>query len=130
MVIVLFSFRFLLNHFKDLIILLIVDYNIRITKKFFSISINKIVLKDCYFNLRNKVVFSNLNLILKQSNIIIGPSGIGKTTLLSLLIQKYVPFKGKILINNEIGLDNISYEFWQKNVFIYIQILLFITVQF
>ncbi|WP_425289678.1 ATP-binding cassette domain-containing protein [Spiroplasma endosymbiont of Villa modesta] len=76
------------------------------------------------------MVFSNLNLILKQSNIIIGPSGIGKTTLLSLLIQKYVPFKGKILINNEIGLDNISYEFWQKNVFIYIQILLFITVQF
>ncbi|WP_342274761.1 ATP-binding cassette domain-containing protein [Spiroplasma endosymbiont of Phycita roborella] len=45
---------------------------------------------------------------------IIGPSGIGKTTLLSLLIQKYVPFQGKILINNEIGLDNISYEFWQK----------------
>lgn len=83
-------------------------------KDFFSMAINKIVIVECYLNLANKVIFSNLNLTFKESNIIIGASGIGKTSLLLLITQKLFNFKGKILINGEINLDNIADEFWQK----------------
>lgn len=100
-----------LQRFNDFISIQCQDEN---KKNLYTMSINKIVIKKCSFNLTNKVIFSDLNLMFKQNNIIIGASGIGKTSLLLLITQKYLDFKGKILINNEISLNQISYQSWQK----------------
>lgn len=67
-----------------------------------------IELKNLYFNYNPKVkIFENHNLTLSipkdQSNKlygIIGPSGIGKTTLLSILGGQLKPTQGQVLINN------------------------------
>lgn len=77
--------------------------------------IKQIVIKECDFKLANKGIFNDLNLIFKHNNIIIGTSGIGKTSLLLLIAKKYLPLKGKILVNNKIDLTSITYNFWQKN---------------
>ncbi len=83
-------------------------------EKSFLKLINQIVIKNCHFKLTNKVIFNDLSLTFKENNIIIGTSDIGKTSLLLLIAKKHLPLKGKILINNEINLDSVTYYSWQK----------------
>ena len=51
----------------------------------------------------------------KQINMICGPSGIGKTTIVDLIIGLYRPNKGEILIDNT-PLDKININFWRKQI--------------
>lgn len=80
----------------------------------FLAAINEIVIKIYYFALSNKVIFTNLNLTFKNHNIIIGATGVGKTSLLLLIAQEQFAFKGEILINNEIELSNVFHQSWQN----------------
>jgi ABC-type bacteriocin/lantibiotic exporter with double-glycine peptidase domain len=64
--------------------------------------INKIELKNCFFEFKNNIIFKELNLKIKKGNIycIKGKSGAGKTSLIFLLMNLYQFKKGDFLINN------------------------------
>src|SRR6056297_435198 len=65
--------------------------------------INLIVFNDIDFRYnKNKEIFKNVNIKFTKNNIIgiIGSSGIGKTTLLKLILGKVSHIKGSIRINN------------------------------
>lgn len=59
-----------------------------------------VTVSDLYFNRGNKVVFSGVNLTLRQGKItaLLGPSGTGKTTLLHLLGGQLQPQRGSIQV--------------------------------
>ena len=65
---------------------------------------------------KNKII-KNLSIKLKNKkiNMICGPSGIGKTTIVDLIIGLYRPNKGEILIDNT-PLDKININFWRKQI--------------
>lgn len=77
-------------------------------------SITKINITNCHFKLDNKTLFINLNLTLQNTNMILGTSGIGKTSLLMLIANKYILTSGNININDTIDLQTINQEIWQK----------------
>ena len=55
-----------------------------------------------YYN-KNNIVFDNISFTVKRKKItaIVGPTGIGKTSLVKLLLRFYDPQKGEIRIGNE-----------------------------
>ncbi|WP_457571994.1 ABC transporter ATP-binding protein [Desulfovulcanus sp.] len=63
-----------------------------------------IVLKDISKTINRQPVLNNLCLEVKQSelHVILGPSGEGKSTLLSIIAGLIKPDKGKIFINNQL----------------------------
>jgi ABC-type bacteriocin/lantibiotic exporter with double-glycine peptidase domain len=64
--------------------------------------IDSFQLEDLHFHFnQDQVIFENVNYRFEKNKIylILGKSGIGKSTLFNLLIQIYIPTKGKILIN-------------------------------
>ena len=64
----------------------------------------KIQIKNISFSYKNnQIVFENYNLMLKSNKpiFIFGKSGIGKSTLISLILGFIKPSKGKILIDNK-----------------------------
>tara|TARA_B100000767_G_scaffold108343_1_gene103841 strand:+ start:7167 stop:8873 length:1707 start_codon:yes stop_codon:yes gene_type:complete len=70
--------------------------------------LNNILLEDISFSYDDKKVLSNINLEIKKSNIIaiVGESGLGKTTLIDIILGFHLKFNGKIsidgiLLNNE-----------------------------
>lgn len=77
-------------------------------------SITKINITNCHFKLDNKTLFINLNLTLQNTNMILGTSGSGKTSLLMLIAHKYMLKSGNININGTIDLQTINQEIWQK----------------
>ena len=66
---------------------------------------------------KNNKIIKNLSIKLKNKKIsmICGPSGIGKTTIVDLIIGLYRPNKGEILIDNT-PLDKININFWRKQI--------------
>ncbi|WP_375318260.1 ATP-binding cassette domain-containing protein [Spiroplasma endosymbiont of Virgichneumon dumeticola] len=76
--------------------------------------ITKINITNCYFKLDNKTLFTNINLTLQNTNMIVGTSGIGKTSLLMLIAHKYIPTSGSININDTIDLQAINRHTWLK----------------
>lgn len=80
---------------------------------------NSIELQDISFSYknRNKIIFENLNFKINKKDFIgiYGPSGGGKTTLISLLCGFYNPTKGKIFIDG-IEVHNLEKTNWLKNV--------------
>lgn len=80
---------------------------------------NTIEFKNISFSLNKKRILSDINfkIFKNKVNVIIGPSGIGKTTLLDILLKIYKPDNGNVLIDgkniNEISTnsirDSISY---------------------
>lgn len=62
---------------------------------------NSIVFEDVWFNYGNQRILKEINLEVKRGEIlaIVGPSGIGKTTLVDLIPRFYDPIKGRILID-------------------------------
>ncbi len=80
---------------------------------------NSIELQDISFSYknRNKIIFENLNFKINKKDFIgiYGPSGGGKTTLISLLCGFYNPTKGKIFIDG-IEVHNLEKTNWLKNI--------------
>lgn len=79
-------------------------------------SINKIQFKDITYKNEYKINFSNVNLIITKGDrlLLTGKSGVGKSTLMKLLLRYFSYSKGKILINgkniNELNLNFIRDE--------------------
>lgn len=61
-----------------------------------------IQLRNIHFSYGNKQILNNFSLVINTGDLITisGPSGIGKTTILSLLLGFLSPAKGEIIINN------------------------------
>lgn len=68
-----------------------------------------LVFEDLSFSYDSKKILKNINFSVKAGETvgIVGPSGVGKTTLLSLIPRFFDPTKGRILING-IDLKDIS----------------------
>ena len=73
-------------------------------------------IKFSYIN-RNNIVFEKLNFKINKSDYIgiYGPSGGGKTTLISLLCGFYKPTEGKIFVD-EIEVNDLNKTNWLNNV--------------
>jgi subfamily B ATP-binding cassette protein MsbA len=65
---------------------------------------NSIVFEDLWFNYAENEILKGINLEVKKGQMlaIVGPSGVGKSTMLDLLPRFYDPKKGRILID---GID-------------------------
>lgn len=65
---------------------------------------NKIIFKDVCFSYADQEILKDINLEIEKSQVvaIVGPSGVGKSTLVDLIPRFYDPKKGKILID---GID-------------------------
>ena len=80
-------------------------------------SINKISFKDVTYKIEDNYLLKNVNLIIKKSEkiYITGESGIGKSTMMKLLLKYYDLDKGKILIDN-INLNDLPLTFIRNNI--------------
>ncbi len=81
--------------------------NENLQKKF---SFKKLIeFKNVSFALNNKQILMDVNFKIYKNkvNIIVGPSGVGKTTLLDILLKIYIPDSGEVLVDKE-NIENIS----------------------
>ena len=79
--------------------------------------VKQIKLKNITFKYKNNIIFQNLsiNFDLKKIIFIDGKSGVGKTTLLDLIIGLYKPDKGLIILDN-ININNINLLKWRQQI--------------
>lgn len=79
--------------------------------------INSITFQNIEFTLEEKTVLKNTNLTIKKGEkiFITGDSGIGKSTLIKLMLKYFKPTKGKILIDN-IDIENYDLSFIRNNI--------------
>lgn len=78
---------------------------------------NDIKFNDVTFGYSKRKFLRNLSLTFKNKkmNVLIGASGVGKTTIVDLLIGLYKPNKGNILIG-KIPLNKININNWRKQI--------------
>lgn len=78
---------------------------------------HEIRLEDISFRYGTNPVLNNLNLIIPVNtfNVINGPSGIGKSTLLDLICGLYVPESGKILVD-DVSLYDFDMRLWRRMI--------------
>jgi len=107
-------------------------------KNIFPINIRSVELKNINFQYSGQVVLNNFSFSVKQGDFlgIGGASGIGKTTILNLLLGFLKPGAGEMLINNKIVSNETAKEFWpaisyvrQQSFFMYDTILRNITLE-
>ena len=79
--------------------------------------INTIKLEEITYGYKNKVLIENLNVNFEKGKIycIHGHNGIGKTTLINVLLGLHHNYKGNVLINDSIDLKTLDkYHFREK----------------
>lgn len=76
-----------------------------------------IVFENVSFGYGDKSVLNNINIVLKKNkfNAIVGTSGSGKTTILSLLLRFYDVKSGRILCGEK-NISDISLNEWRKHI--------------
>ena len=86
-------------------------------KKDLIVKEGKIEIKDLTFSYNNKNVLENLSLIIPSGKKIamVGLSGSGKSTIISLLLHFFTNYKGKIIIDDQ-DLTNCSLKSIRKNI--------------
>ena len=64
---------------------------------------NKLSIRDIAFSYDKKIIFKNLNFEIKKGSAvgIVGESGVGKTTLVNILLGLLKPINGKIILDQE-----------------------------
>lgn len=74
------------------------------------------------YDLSKKNIFSNFNLKIQKGDCIgiVGPSGVGKSTLVNLIIGLFKPIEGKISFNDNINFTakNIKIGYVPQNIFL------------
>ena len=86
--------------------------------KQFSSFDESIVFKSIQFYYdKNNIVFDDIGFVVQKKKItaIVGPTGIGKTSLVKLLLRFYDPQKGDILIGDE-NIKNLEMQTLRKNI--------------
>lgn len=81
--------------------------------------IKSINITNLDFSYPNQLKFlDNIDISINKGEIvvIIGKSGSGKTTIRKILERFYIINSGKVLVNNEINIYDISIDVWRKNV--------------
>tara|TARA_A100001015_G_scaffold269732_1_gene321664 strand:- start:644 stop:2362 length:1719 start_codon:yes stop_codon:yes gene_type:complete len=94
------------------------DLKINVVKKKYENQIDdkiKINLNNINFKFKDKTIFENLNMKIPSNSFvsIYGESGVGKSTLLNILLGLYKPSSGEVLINNKNINQNIN-EWFSK----------------
>ena len=80
-------------------------------------SIKEIEFKNVSYKIENTRILSKVNLSIEKGDkvFITGESGLGKSTLMKLLIRYYTPDEGKILID-KLDIQDLSLTFIRKNI--------------
>jgi len=79
---------------------------------------NNLEFKNVNFSYNSdKTVLSNLNFEIKKGQMVglIGPSGVGKTTIVDLILRLLSPTQGKVLADNQ-DISKININQWRKNI--------------
>ena len=85
---------------------------------FIKNNFDSIVFKNIDFGYeKNKTILNNINFRINKNDVValIGESGVGKTTLVKIILGFLKPTKGKILLNNKV-LNEDFVKFWQLNI--------------
>jgi len=87
-----------------------VDFN---SKKF--VNFYKLNIQNLHFKYGEKPLFSNLNYQFKKGYVygISGKSGVGKSTLINLILGLYQPYKGKISLDNKYEIKKLHSKWHQ-----------------
>ena len=97
----------------------ILEYNNIENKKLNNIGsiIGQIEFKNVFFSYNNDKFLENLNFIIKPNKItaIIGSNGVGKTTIINLILRLYAPLKGKIFLDN-IDISSINKRLYLREI--------------
>jgi len=79
---------------------------------------NNLEFKNVSFSYNSdKIVLSDLNFEIKKGQMVglIGPSGVGKTTIVDLILRLLSPTQGMILVDNQ-DISKINIYQWRKNI--------------
>lgn len=81
--------------------------------------INKVIFQNVDFRFKGRSkLLENISIQLEKGKItcLLGESGSGKTTLAEILQKNYQPENGKIIVNNQNDLSEISIDSWRKYI--------------
>ena len=91
--------------------------NTNTEKKELNVRDGKIEIKDLHFSYDNKKVLENLHLLIPagKKTALVGLSGSGKSTIISLLLHFFTNYKGKILIDDQ-NINDCSLKSLRNNI--------------